>query len=65
MLTETSLYTSSTWSLNPRALWNRCGMYQGGVDFLLLLPLQLSTTRTENDEERPIATNLMSSSSLV
>lgn len=58
MLMETNLYTPSTWNPSPRALWNRCGMYRGGADFPLLLPLQLSTTRIGNDEGKSIARNL-------
>jgi len=65
MLTGTSLYTTSAWNRNPRALWNHYGMYQGGGDSLLPPPLQLSTTRTENDEGRPIPTNQKPSFSLV
>jgi len=64
MLTETSSYTPSIWSLNPHAPWNHCGMHQGDVGSLLPLPLQLSTTRTENDEGRPIAMNQKVSFSL-
>lgn len=58
MLMETNLYTPLTWNLNPRALWSHCGMFQGDVDSPLPLLLQLSTTRTGNDEGKPIATNL-------
>jgi len=58
MLMATNLYTLSTWNPSPRAPWNRCGMSQGGADFPLLLPLQLSTTRIGNDEGKSIAKNL-------
>ena len=64
MLMETNSYTASTWSLNLRVLWNRCGMYRDDVDSPPPPPLRLSTTRTENDEGRPIATNLKPSFSL-